>query len=215
MDIMEIVNQAKDIVLNPRGTLKKLKDEKITKEYLLIYLGIVAFPTLIGVIIGQGVVGISGGWGSYSFLYRVPIGWAVAWGIAQYVLLIIGVIVFGYVVNFLAPNFSSKANLMQSMKLVAYATTPVLLAGIFNIYPPLGIISLLALIYSLYILYIGLPIYLNTPKNEKRIVYIIVSIIIFAVIMIVIGVIVSAVMWGLIGYNPYGGIPSSPGWPWP
>ena len=207
MDIMKVVNQAKDICFNPKGTLKKLKDEKITKESLLIYLGIVALPTLIGVIIGQGIVGVSVGWGFYSYSYTVPLGWAVAGGISQYILMIISVIVFGYVVNFLAPSFSSKQNLMQSMKLVAYAITPVLIAGIFNIFPPLSIIVFLALIYSLYILYIGLPIYLETPKNEKRIIYIIVAIVIYAVIIIVIGIIVSALMWGLTGYNPTTSIP--------
>ena len=52
MDIMKIVNQAINVVLKPKETLKKLKDEKITKESLLIYLGIVALPTLIGIIVG-------------------------------------------------------------------------------------------------------------------------------------------------------------------
>ena len=80
MDIMKIVNQAINVVLKPKETLKKLKDEKITKESLLIYLGIVALPTLIGIIVGYGVVGFSFGWGIYSISYRLPIGWSVAWG---------------------------------------------------------------------------------------------------------------------------------------
>jgi len=201
MDIMKIILQAKDITLNPKGALKKLKDEKITKQDLIIYLAIVAFPILIGVIIGQGVVGTSFGWGWYAAVFRVPLGWAVAWGIVQYIMMIIGVIVFGYVFNMLAPSFSSKQNLMQSMKLVAYALTPLLLAGILNIYPPIAILQLVALIYSLYILYMGLPIYLGTP-DDKRIVYMIISIIIYAVIFFVISWIVNTAMWGIIG-NPF------------
>lgn len=202
MDIMKIVNQAKDIILKPKVALKQLKDEKITKQDLLIYLGIMAIPGLIGIIVGYGIVGLSFGWGFSSWSYRLPIGWAVAWGIAQYILTIIGVIVFGYVFNMLAPSFSSKQNLMQSMKLVAYAITPVLLAGIFNIYPPIGLITFLALIYSLYILYIGLPIYMGTPE-DKRIIYIIVSIVVYAIIMSAISFVVSSIMWGAIGYNPF------------
>ena len=199
MDIMKIVNQAIEIITKPKEALKKYKDVKVTKEELLIYLGIVTIPTLLGYIIGYGVVGIGG----YGWSYKVPIGWAVGWGIAQFILMIIGVIVFGYVFNMLAQHFSSKENLMQAMKLVTYAITPVLIAGILNVVPGIGgIIVFLALLYSLYILYLGLPIYMGTPE-DKRIIYLIVAIIVYFVIMMVISWLVSSIMWGLIGYNPY------------
>lgn len=211
MDIMKTINQAKEIMLKPKNALQKYKDEQVTLKDTLLYLGIVGFPTFLGILIGYGVVGFSFGWGGYGFTYKVPLEWAFAWALTQYILLIIGVIVFAYVFDMLASSFSSKPNKMQSMKLVSYVATPVLIAGIFNIWPPLGLLGLLAAIYSFYILYIGLPVYMGTP-NDKVLVYIIVSIIIYVVIYYAIGWVVSTVMWSAIGYNPYTVTVNYPGW---
>ncbi len=211
MDIAKIINQAKDIILKPKDALQRYKDETITKQDVLIYLGIVAFPTFLGIVLGYGLVGVSYGWG---LGFTLPLQWAFAWGIMQYIMMVIGVVVFAYVFNMLAPSFSSKPNKMQAIKLVMYATTPVLVAGILNIWPVLSLVILLVALYSLYILYVGLPIYMETP-NDKRVGYLIVSIIIYIVIVFAISWIVSTVMWNIVGYNPY--IPTNYNYPsgWP
>jgi MFS family permease len=198
MDIMKVVNKAKDITLKPKESLESLKDEKITKENLLIYLGIVSVPTLIGNIIGFGLVGLTFGLGS---LVTFPLGWAVAFGVVWFIAVIISIIIFGYVFNMLASSFSSEQNLMQSMKLVAYAATPSLLAGIFNIFPLLGrFLVFIAALYGIYILYLGLPMFMKTPQ-DKCVVYLIVGIIIYVVIMAVISFLISGVMWSVISYS--------------
>ena len=134
MDIMKIVNQAKDIVLNPKGTMEKLKDEKVTQKDIIMYLAIVAVPTFLGVLIGYGLIGF--GW------YGGSLGPAIVRAIVQYILAIIGIIVFGYIFNALAPNFKTKQNLSQAMKLVAYAATPWLLAGFSGSSQPLVLFPL-------------------------------------------------------------------------
>ncbi len=63
----------------------------------------------------------------------------------------------------------------QAMKLVAYASTLGLLAGILYIIPPLAILVFLASLYGLYILYLGIPVFMETPE-DKRLIYLIVSI---------------------------------------
>lgn len=195
MDINAIVDRAKNVVLKPKETLEAAKAEQPSMQDLIIYVAIVAVPTLIGIIIGYGVVGIGGFWGHF----RVPIHLALGWGILQYVLSIIGVFVFGYIVSLLAPSFSSKQDQTQAMKLVAYASTPGLLAGILYIIPPLAILVFLASLYGLYILYLGIPVFMETPE-DKRLIYLIVSIVVYIIIMAIIGWITSAIMWGMIGY---------------
>ena len=201
MDINAIIDRAKNVVLSPQATLEAAKAEHPSMQDLITYVAIVAIPTLIGIIIGYGVVGIGG---AFMVSFRVPIQWAVTWGIMQYVLSIIGVIVFGYVVNMLAPSFSSRQDQIQATKLVAYAATPGLLAGILNIFPPLSILAFIAGLYGLYILYLGIPVLMETPE-DKRVIYLIVAIVVYIVIMAVVGWITSAVMWGMIG--PYPGCP--------
>ena len=199
MDINDIVDRAKNVVLKPQETLEAAKTEQPSMQDLIIYVAIVAVPTLIGIIIGYGVVGV----GAFLTHFRVPIHWAVTWGIMQYVLSIVGVIVFGYVVNMLAPSFSSRQDQIQATKLVAYAATPGLLAGILYIIPSLSFLVFLAGLYGLYILYLGIPVFMGTPE-DKRLIYLIVAIVAYIIIMAVVGGVTSAVMWGLIG--PYPGV---------
>ena len=203
MDISTIIDRAKNVVLTPKATLEAAKAERPSMQDLIMYVAIVAIPTLIGIIIGYGAVGIR----TFGFSYKVPFQWAVTWGIMQYVLSIIGVIVFGYVLNMLAPNFSSKQDQIQATKLVAYAATPGLIAGIFYIFPPLSILAFLAGLYGLYILYLGIPVLMETPE-DKKLIYLIVAIVAYIVIMAIVGMITSSVMWGVIG-RPY----TTPGFP--
>ncbi len=202
IDINAIIDRAKNVVLSPQATLQAAKAERPSMQDLIMYVAVVGVPTLIGIIIGYGAVGI----GTFGFHFKVPFQWAVTWGIMQYVLSIIGVIVFGFVLNMLAPSFSSKQDQIQATKLVAYAATPGLLAGIFNIFPPLSILAFLAGLYGLYILYLGIPVLMETPE-DKKLIYLIVAIVAYIVIMAVVGLITSSVMWGIVG-RPY-----TPGFP--
>jgi len=197
MDIMKIINQAKDLVINPAGTLKKLKDEKVEFNDIIIYLAIVGFPTFIGLLIGYGFLW----WGGGNL-----IGYAFAIAIITYIMAIIGVIIFGHILNAIAPNFKTTQNKMQALKLVSYAATPWLLLGIVNIFPAAGLISLLGGLYGLYILYIGIPILMGTGK-EQHLGLFVVGLIIYIVIMGIINWLTSWIWWQLVWSTVW-----SPGW---
>jgi hypothetical protein len=74
------------------------------------------------------------------------------------------------VINGVAPKFASRKNLTNAFKLVAYSWTPTWLAGILLLLPSLSWLVNLASLYGLYLLYHGLPILMETPK-EKVTVY--------------------------------------------
>ena len=186
MDLMKIINQAKSVLLNPKGALQNAKNDKVETMEIIMYLAIIGVPTLIGYIIGYGVIGFRG----------VFIGASVGAAIAYYIVAIIGIIAFGYIINVFAPTFKSKQNNMQALKLVTFSSTPWLLAGIFYLYPPIWFLVLLAGLYGLYILYIGIPIFMETPKDQ-HIPYLIVSIIIFIVIMSIVFFIANQIWWSV------------------
>jgi cell division protein FtsW (lipid II flippase) len=74
------------------------------------------------------------------------------------------------------------------MKLAAYAATPMMLIGIINLYVVqylTFILFFLAALYGFYILYLGLPILMETPKDQLM-PYFIVSIILFIIGWIII-----------------------------
>lgn len=197
MNIMKMIQQAKNLLINPKGTLLKLKDEQVSMMNIIIYLAIIAIPTFLGMLVGYGFF-----WGIGNFL-----GYAFAMAIITYILSIVGIIIFGFILNALAGNFKSKQNKMQALKLVSYAATPWLLLGIVNIYPVIGLIALLGGIYGLYILYLGIPIFMETPK-EQEIPYFIISLIVYIVVIGLVwwlsSFIWSRLIWGSVlgGYYP-------------
>ena len=179
---------------------------QLSNDYLLKqYIAILALIPTVAYIIGMGFVGINMG---YLGGFKLPIQTAIVGGVLTYILSIVGFYVTSIVINILAPNFASKQNENQAMKLAAYAYTPVLLGGVFNIIPILGVIGLLFSLYGLYILYLGVPLLMETPK-ENTLTYTIVIIVAMIVIYAVIGAITSAIVFsmsptpGLMGFNPY------------
>jgi hypothetical protein len=202
---MEQIDRAISILKNPIVELNKVKSEQLSKDYLIKqYIAILAVIPAIAYIIGMGMVGISTGlFGNY----KIPIGTAVIGGILTYILTIVGFYVTSIVINTLAPNFSSKQDENKAMKLAAYAYTPMLLGGIFNIIPMLGIIGLLFMLYGLYILYLGIPLLMETPQ-DKALNYTIVIIVATIVISFVIGSITSTIIYSMnplpnmMGFNP-------------
>ena len=62
------------------------------------------------------------------------------------------------IIDGLAPTFSGQKNQENAMKLAVYSMTPAWLAGVFALIPGLGFLRLLALLYSVYVFWLGLPI---------------------------------------------------------
>jgi hypothetical protein len=70
------------------------------------------------------------------------------------------------IVNILAPPFKAVPDPTQALKLAAYACTPLLLAGVVNLVPFLGVLWLVAALYGVYIAFIGLPILMRCPTPQ-------------------------------------------------
>ncbi len=65
--------------------------------------------------------------------------------------------------------------------------------GIFYIIPMLSILTLLCSLYGLYILYLGIPVLMETPK-DKVLIYTIAIIAVTIVISFIIGAIIGGIM---------------------
>lgn len=72
-----------------------------------------------------------------------------------------------------APLFSAEKNFGQALKVVAYASTPIWLSGIFAMSPlPYGFfvsLAMLSRLYAAYLLYVGLPILMRISKGKVMI----------------------------------------------
>lgn len=186
---MNLVDRVKNLLLSPAKEWETIKGESWTIGDLFTKYAIIlaAIPAVAG-FIGYSLFGISYGFGSY----KLGFGTSLTWAILTYVLSLVGVYVLGFIIDLLAPSFGSTKNMVASLKVAVFSSTPGWVAGILNIFPALGILVLIASIYGLVLLYMGLERIKSVPK-EKMVGYFVVVLIAAIIVYVIIGAIVGAI----------------------
>jgi hypothetical protein len=166
--------------MNPVAFMTKNKDPSVPLNSLIInYVAIIALVPLVATLIGDGIY-----YSSRFDPHNVAAG-AVGVGIVTYIFQIIGVVIVGAVIWKLAPYFASKTDQTRATVLAAYGYTPVALIAIVDFIPQIAFLTVLGLLYGLYITYLGLPILIGTPKHRVityLVAIIIASFIVYAVV---------------------------------
>ena len=160
-------------------------------SYILPLAAIPAIAGFIGLsIIGFGILGNS---------IRVPILTGLTSAVVQYVGALVVVYLLALIADALAPNFGGQKNQIQALKVAAYSSTAFWVAGIFLMVPGLRLLGILGL-YSLYLLFLGLPALMKAPE-DKALGYTAVVMICALVLFVVVGTISSRLTgYGAIGY---------------
>jgi len=86
--------------------------------------------------------------------------------LVQFFVSVISVLLITWIVDLLAPSFFSEVNFGRSLQLVAYSLTPGLVAGILLLVPSLSPFVLLFSLYSIYLMYTGIPLLKKTPAEN-------------------------------------------------
>jgi hypothetical protein len=193
---MPLITRVKNILLSPRTEWELIRGETDTPQSLLgKYVIPMALIPAIAFFIGYGLIGID------AVVFRISgVRWGAIMAVNSFVSSILTYYICTFVVDALAPSFSSDKNIGRSAQLVAYSYTAVWVAGIFNIIPSLSILGILGL-YSIYLFYLGVPVMKKTPE-DKRIIYMIVSAIVIFVVGYVVNIIVSKIIYTFTG-NPF------------
>ena len=183
---MNIVSRVKGILTNPRQEWAVIDAEPVDVAKLL--MGYVLPLAAIG------PVASALGWSLFGFggFLRMSMGYAVSYAITMFILSIIGVFVSAWVINALAPTYGATQSMPQATKVAAYSMTASWVAGIFALFPALAILAMIGGLYSLYLLYVGLPLLMKAPA-EKAMSYTIVVVIVTVIVYIVAGSISRAV----------------------
>ena len=79
------------------------------------------------------------GWSLFGF---IPLGPGLLAAFLGYALNLVAFTVLALIATRLAPPFQGEGDLEQALKLVAYASTPSWIGGVFRLVPVLGIVSL-------------------------------------------------------------------------
>ncbi len=95
---------------------------------------------------------------------------ALGLAILFYALILAGVAVMGRVINWMARDYPQRPSLQRCTVFAGYVATPLFLSGIVALYPLVWLcvlIGALALVYTGYLLYIGIPMFLNIDRDES------------------------------------------------
>ena len=190
--VTEIFQRAKTLILKPAETWALIKTETATVQELFInYAAPLALIPAVATLIGLALVGVRMPSG---FLARAPFMEALTAGLVGYLFHLLGLLAAAWTVNFFAPYFNAKQDFTAAVKLVLYAMTPIWLLGAFSALPGLGIVQVFGL-YSVYLLYLGLPAMMETPA-EKRLWFTACIIISSLVISLVLTILVGGAVYG-------------------
>jgi hypothetical protein len=182
---MNLVQRVKGILLSPRTEWPIIDAEPTTPaELYRSYIIPLAAIGPIAQIIGYSVFGITV---PFVGTYRVPIGSAISSALVAYILSLAATYVLALIIDALAPTFTAQRSQIQALKVAAYSSTASWVAGIFALIPGLRLLVILG-IYSLYLLYLGLPVVMKAPR-EKALGYTAVVVLAAIVLFMVIGVI--------------------------
>lgn len=183
-----LLDRAKAIILTPKDEWPRIAASPesigdIYRSWVIPLAAIGPVATLIG--------GLVFGYGAFGFSYRPSFMSAVSTAIVSYLMTLVMVYVVALVIDGLAPQFGATKNRTAAFKVAAYGATAAWLAAVFGLIPALGFLSILGL-YSLYLIFTGLPFLMKAPA-DKATGYIVVVVVIMFVIALIIGALTSAV----------------------
>jgi hypothetical protein len=189
LDLNKLVARAKAMLLTPKTEWPVVATEPTTVAdlYKGYIIPLAAIPAIFG-FLKMSLIGTSM---MFVGTYRVGIGAGLTTMIVGYVLSLVSVYVTALIVNGLAPSFGGQKDSSQALKTMAFASTASWIAGAGQIVPGLGwLIMIAGGIYSIYLLYLGLPHTMKCPQDKAggyTAVVVIVAIVLYFVMAMVIG----------------------------
>ena len=188
---MDLVSRAKNICLSPASEWRVIESESATPGGLLTgYALPLASIGAIASFIGMAVLASS--FGMLGSARSMPV--ALVGAVLGVAVSLATCFVLGLIIDALAPTFGGQKDPSQALKLAVYSYTPAWLAGILNIIPLFGaFLGLLAGLYAIYLLYIGIPILMKSP-DEKAVPYTLVVFVCAIGVAIVFGLITAAIL---------------------
>lgn len=96
---------------------------------------------------------------------------ALQLSVLTYLAMLVGVFALGYAINWMARTYGAREepNAAYGVALAAYSCTPLFLAGFALLYPVPwfnALVFLAAAVYGAYLMYDGLPIVMQIPKEQ-------------------------------------------------
>jgi hypothetical protein len=155
------------ILYKPHTEWSKIKTENysMTHVYLTHLIFLAAIPA-VALLLGTTQIGWSFAGGNYV---KLTMESAVPLALSFYAAMLVGIAFMSYTTYWMEKTFGADASFERCLTFVSFTATPMFLAGAVGLYPVLWLnvfVVLAAVCYSLYLLYIGVPIFMNIPEER-------------------------------------------------
>lgn len=194
-----ILNHIWGLYAHPREEWQTIEKRHESFFYSLMHILSVSLIPSISAYYAAAHIGWSIGSGDPIMLTQSS---AAIMAIGMYVALILGVFALTYLIHWMAKTFGSDPDYTQSLELAAYTATPLLMVGIAALYPVLWFVvcaGIIAVCYSVYLLYSGVPIMMHIPE-ERGFIYAS-SVVTCGLVLLVTIMAASAILWSM-GFGP-------------
>jgi hypothetical protein len=122
--------------------------------------------------------------------------------VVGFILSLVTLYIMGTVVKLVSPSFNGTSDKVQAMKLMTYAGTPTGVVALVSWIPFLGaLLSFAAIVYVVYLIYLGLHPVMGVPK-EKIAGFTVVIVLIYVVVALIMSGIVAALLYSTFFANP-------------
>jgi hypothetical protein len=184
--------RATKILTNPRSewVVIGLEPETVQGLYTHYIMPLAAIPAA-ATFLNRLFIGV-------PFVGRFGLVQSLVTACVLYALSLASVIVAAVVIEQLAPKFKAIGSTVQALKQVAYSTTPVWVAGIFNLSLALAPLTAIGVLYAIYLFYLGLPDVMKTPPDQ-----VVPFMVVSAITILVLNVVLTFLIGG-IGIRTYG-----------
>lgn len=151
-----------------------------------------------------------------AFIGTTQFGWSIGGGDAvkltessafqltllSYLAMLAGVAVMGGFIHWMSRTYDANPTLIQCIVFAAYTATPLFVGGLAALYPHIWlgmVVGTAAICYTTYLLYVGLPTFMNVPSDEGFLFSS--SVLAVGLVVLVAIIALSVIMWGM-GVGP-------------
>lgn len=160
-----LLERIKNMMLQPRAEWQVIAPEptSIGQLYTGYVMPLAAFAALLS-FLHVSVIGVNV---PFVGATQMPLASGLETALLTFGMSLIGLLLVGLIINALAPTFAGTRDRRQALKVAAYSFTAAWLSSLLSLSPVLPtLLQLVALCYGIYVLYLGLPVLMQSPRER-------------------------------------------------
>ena len=195
-----MLNHALGLLFDAKKEWRAIRDDEVSivgcyLQYVLILALIPPFAGYFGTTQIGWQIGLSAP-------IKLTSTSALPIAVLYYGAILVAVFVVGKAIHWMANTYGANPSLARCVRLAAFTATPLLLVGVMQLYPVLWLnflVGLVALAYTVYLLYSGVPIMMEI--SEERGFLFSSAVVTFGLVAFVAMLAITVLLWGM-GFAP-------------